>query len=198
MGYACPDPSGLLHSREAVMLESAYTPPTTICPRPDYWHAYDGMATEAEVLVLVAAFVRALQPEVVIETGTHRGFGAEAIGQALATNGHGYLWTYEVDQALHAEASERCAGLPVTCVLGSSLEQHIEGIDFAWFDSETNLRVPEYQHFSQWFTPRCVVGFHDTNEHHGYRPQLDTLGLAWLDLPTPRGVTFGRYLIGNG
>lgn len=175
------------------MLESEFTPATAICPRPDYWHAYDGMATEAEVLELVAAFVRALQPEVVVETGTHRGFGAEAIGQALARNGHGHLFTFEIDEALHAEASERVTGLPVTCVLGSSMDEWAgDAIDFAWFDSETNLRVAEFEHFRPHFSARCVVGFHDTNEHHGYRPTLDLLGPEWLDLPTPRGVTFGR------
>ncbi len=39
---------------------------------------------------------------------------------------------------------------------------------------------------------RTLVGFHDTAPHHGYRPTLDALGIALLDLPTPRGVTFGR------
>ena len=39
---------------------------------------------------------------------------------------------------------------------------------------------------------RTIVGFHDTAPHHGYRPQLDAYPIAWLDLPTPRGVTFGK------
>jgi hypothetical protein len=36
---------------------------------------------------LVAAFVRALQPETVLETGSAFGQTAEAIGRALAANG---------------------------------------------------------------------------------------------------------------
>ncbi len=175
------------------MRESEFTPASDWCPHPEWWSAHDGMATEVEVLELVAAFVRALQPEVVVETGTHRGYGAEAIGVALAQNGHGHLFTLEVDEALHAEAAERVAGLPVTCLLQSSFEFTPPGpIDFAWFDSETNLRVPEFNAYRQFMHDRTLVGFHDTSPHHGYRPTLDALGIALLDLPTPRGVTFGR------
>lgn len=175
------------------MLESELTAPSPHCPSPHLWHAHDGMATEVEVLELVAAFVRALQPEVVVETGTHRGFGSEAIGIALAQNGHGHLYTTEIDEALHAEATERVIGLPVTCLLQSALDFVPPGpIDFAWFDSETNLRVPEFRAYRQYMHDRTVVGFHDTAPHHGYRPTLDDLGIALLDLPTPRGVTFGR------
>ena len=169
------------------------TAPSPHCPEPQLWHAHDGMATEIEVLELVGAFVRALQPEIVIETGSHRGFGAEAIGQALALNGHGHLWTLEIDPALHAEASERTTGLPVTCLLLPAEEFTPPGpVDFAWFDSETHLRTAEYRRFRPFMHGRSLVGFHDTAPHHGYRPQLDALDLQLLDLPTPRGVTFGR------
>jgi predicted O-methyltransferase YrrM len=175
------------------VLESEFTPPSDFCPNPHYWHSHDGMATEVEVLELVAAFVRALQPEVVVETGTHRGFGAEAIGQALQRNGHGHLYTTEIDERLHAEASARVHGLPVTCLLASAMDFVPPApIDFAWFDSETNLRVPEFREYRQYMHGRTLVGFHDTSPHHGYRPLLDDLGIALLDLPTPRGVTFGR------
>ena len=175
------------------MLESELTAPSAHCPSPHYWHAHDGMATEVEVLELVAAFVRALQPELVVETGTHRGFGAEAIGRALVENGHGHLYTLEIDPALHAEASERVDGLPVTCLLQPAQEFTPPApIDFAWFDSETNLRVSEFVTYREFMHDRTLVGFHDTSPHHGYRPTLDALGIALLDLPTPRGVTFGR------
>jgi predicted O-methyltransferase YrrM len=175
------------------LLESELTPPSAHCPSPHLWHAHDGMATEVEVLELVGAFVRALQPEVVVETGTHRGFGAEAIGRALEANGHGHLFTLEIDEGLHAEAFERTRGLPVTCLLLSSADFIPPApIDFAWFDSETNLRVAEYHQFRPFMHDRSLVGFHDTSPHHGYRPQLDALGISLLDLPTPRGVTFGR------
>ena len=169
------------------------TRPSPHCPRPHLWRAHDAMATEVEVLVLVGAFVRALQPEVVVETGTHRGFGAEAIGQALALNGHGHLFTLEIDADLHAEASERTAGLPVTCLLmPAQTFTPPAPIDFAFFDSDPDERADEYRRFRDHMHGRTVVGFHDTAPHHGIRGHLDALDLHLLDLPTPRGVTFGR------
>ena len=176
-----------------VMLESYYTIPSDHCPHPEYWHAYDGIATEMEVVELLGAFIRALQPDMVIETGTHRGFGAYAIGHALKTNEHGHLYTLEIDADLHAEASVRVVDLPVTCVLLEAQQYvPIAPIDFAWFDSETNQRLDEFKYFLPYMHDRTVVGFHDTSPHHGYRPTLDELGIQLLDLPTPRGVTFGR------
>ena len=175
------------------MLESSFSPASSFCPNPELWHAHDGMATEVEVLELVAAFVRATQPNLVIETGTHRGFGAEAIGYALHLNGHGRLVTIEMDPALVVEARDRVEGLPVTVVEGSSLEfVPSSPVDFAWFDSDTDIRVAEFRAFRPFMHDRTVVGFHDTHPRHLYRPQLDSLGIQLLDLPTPRGVTFGR------
>jgi predicted O-methyltransferase YrrM len=151
------------------------------------------MATELEVLELLGAMVRALQPDVVVETGTHRGFGAEAMGEALVRNGQGHLWSVERDPGLALEAAERVAGLPVTVVVGDTLSWRPPApVDFAWFDSDTDIRVPEFQRFRRWMHGRTVVGFHDTAPRHLYRPRLDALGIQLLDLPTPRGVTFGR------
>lgn len=150
--------------------ESLFSPPWESCPHPERWHAHDGMATEVEVLELVAAFVRATQPDLVVETGTHRGFGAEAIGEALLRNEHGHLITLELNPVLVPPAP----------------------IDFAWFDSEPEIRTAEFEAFRPHMHARTVVGFHDTHPRHLYRPQLDDLGIQLLDLPTPRGVTFGR------
>lgn len=175
------------------MLESDLTPPSPHCPHPEFWHAHDGMATEVEVIELVAAFVRALQPEVVVETGTHLGYASEAIGRALLANGHGHLYTTEIVPEFHEAAQARCHGLPVSCLLLPAEDfTPPEPIDFAWFDSDTTLRVGEFRTYRPFMHERTVVGFHDTAPHHGYRPQLDDLGIVLLDLPTPRGVTFGR------
>jgi predicted O-methyltransferase YrrM len=163
------------------------------CPHPELWTAHDGMATEVEVLELVAAMVRATQPEIVVETGAWLGHGSQAIGEALAANGHGHLWTLEVLPDLAVQAAERVAGLPVTVVVCPSLEWTPPGpLDFAWFDSETHLRTAEFEAYRPFMHHRTVVGFHDTAPRHAYRPQLDALGIQLLDLPTPRGVTFGR------
>ncbi|MDI2124560.1 class I SAM-dependent methyltransferase [Yinghuangia seranimata] len=43
------------------------------------------------------AFVRALRPEFVVETGTNRGLGSAVIAAALLRNGHGTLATCDLD-----------------------------------------------------------------------------------------------------
>ena len=62
-----------------------------------WWHITAQESAEDEVSDLAGAFIRALQPEVVVETGTYTGQTAVRIGGALAVNGHGHLWTIEID-----------------------------------------------------------------------------------------------------
>lgn len=185
--------------------EARFTRPRPDCPNPGHWHAPDAHATEAEVTELVAAMVRALQPELVVETGTHTAATAIAIGRALARNGHGRLVTIELNAAKAAKATEAIARdfietdagpspLPVTVVAGDSRAYTPEQpVDFAFFDSSFDARVPEYRHLRASFSPRAVVMFHDTGPHHPLRDklrQLDDLDLIYL--PTPRGVAIGR------
>lgn len=174
--------------------ESEFTYPNPDCPRPDWWSAEDGQSTEREVTELVAAFVRALQPEYVVETGTCWGFTAFAIGSALQANGHGRLVTLEVDAERAAAARERCAGLPVEVIECSSLEFTPEqSIGFAWFDSLLELRIPEFERFRPWLPHGTVVGFHDTSPYMGsvYGQFVEQIpGTRSIRLRTPRGVTF--------
>lgn len=176
--------------------EATWTDPRDDCPHPEWWHATDHDSTEVEVSELVAGFVRALQPEYVVETGTCFGQTAHAIGIALMQNGHGELDTIEIDSVVAQVAFRRCAtplDLPVTIQQMSSLDfVPRQQIDFAWFDSEMELRVPEFRRFEKWMKPKhTIVGFHDTGPHKGVLgPLVRGLGAKTLQLPTPRGVTF--------
>lgn len=175
-----------------ILTEASFTPPRKDCPHPEWWHATDNQSTEIEVSELVAAFVRALQPEYAIETGTNIGQTAWYIGKALEQNGHGELETLEIDAAYAQIALERLGRLPVTVQQINSVEfTPKRQIDFAWFDSELYLRVPEFEHFLKWMKPNhTIVGFHDTGPHKGdFGAQVRALGET-LQLPTPRGVTF--------
>lgn len=178
--------------------ESTWTAPRPDCPHPQYWHAPDAQGTEDEVTELVAAMVRALQPELVVETGTHLGATAEAIGRALRRNGHGHLITLEVDRYIAAQAAVRVHGLPVDVRAQSSLTFTPPGpIDFAWFDSDAHRRQLEIRAYLPWMHARTVIGVHDTGPQHPVRELLrpleaDGVLLSVLDLPTPRGVVFAR------
>lgn len=187
--------------------EDRWTSPSPWCPHPGWWHADTADATEREVSLLVSAFVRALQPETVAETGTNSGQTALAIAEALRGNGHGHLWTIETDPALAESARELLAGYPVTVIHGSSLDWSPPQIDFAWLDSGPltgsaggadcgALRREELSRWLPRFTPGAVIGVHDTAPHHpvmrALEPVLRAQGMMFLNLRTPRGVLFAQ------
>lgn len=176
--------------------ESEFTKPSPDCPRPEWWTAADAHSAELEVSELVAAFVRALQPEYVVETGSCWGQTAYAIGRALLANGHGRLDTLDVDPEKVSMSAVRCEGLPVRVVMQSSLTFEPAGpVGFAWLDSLLELRVPEFDRFRRWMAPGAVVGFHDTAPHMGYGHHVEQLsGVRVIRLRTPRGVTFAEVL----
>lgn len=178
--------------------EADFTPPGDWQRNPQYWHADDGDATEYEVTELVAAFVRALQPEVVVETGSYLGQTSQAIGQALARNRHGWLWTVESDPDRAAKARERCAGLPVEVVTGNSLHWGWDvppGIGFAWVDGSGD-RAAEIAHLLPSFASGALLGMHDAGPQHKFTVQVQPLVRAGrlkpITLRTPRGVMFAE------
>jgi hypothetical protein len=177
--------------------EHLFTLASDWCPNPQWWTGRDNQSAEVEVSDLVAAFVRAVQPNYVIETGSAHGHTARAIGVALGQNGHGRLDTLEVDPELAQESRRRCANLPVTVHDLSSLDfTPAEQVGFAWFDSLIELRIPEFDRFRPWMRPGTIVGFHDTAPHHGKWGQqiADHPGLRSIFLRTPRGVCFAEVL----
>lgn len=176
--------------------EDRFTPPSPWCETPEHWHSDDAQATEHEVTELVAAFARALQPELVVETGSNTGQTTEAIGRALAANGHGHLWSLEQDEALAAKAAERCEGLPVTVVATDSLSWSPPGeVGLAWLDSEPGIRHLELLRLRPHLAAGALVGVHDTGPQHVtfrlLRPLIADGVFMPVTLRTPRGVTFG-------
>ena len=173
--------------------EATWTAPRSDCPNPERWHSSDPQSTELEVTELVGAFVRALQPDYVVETGTCLGQTAWMIGQALQANGCGRLDTIEYDADRADYSRHICDGLPVTVhTIDTMTFTPAEPIGFAWFDSETHLRIPEFERFRPHIIPGAIVGFHDTGPHKGTwsNELLSMSGTRAIRLPTPRGVTF--------
>ena len=173
--------------------ESEWTRPTELCPHPERWHSNDAQSTEYEVSELVGGFVRALQPDYVVETGACIGITSGIIGQALLVNGQGRLDTIEIYEGRCKTVRERCVGLPVTVHHGDSMQfTPADTIGFAWLDSLTDLRIAEFERYRPWMRPGTIVGFHDTAPHHGaWSLELHRLpGTNLIELPTPRGVSF--------
>lgn len=175
--------------------ESTWTRPRPDCPDPGRWHSTDSDSTELEVSALVAAFTVALQPDLVVETGTAWGQTAEMIGQCLQMNGQGRLVTFETDGERAAASRTRCDGLPVQ-ILEETSQDGIAAlgdgtVGFAWLDSLLDLRAVELEQIRPKLTPHAVVGVHDTGPHRRrVRRSLPTRGWRRIDLPTPRGVSF--------
>jgi hypothetical protein len=176
--------------------EMTWTPPSAWCPHPRHWHAESVDATEREVALLVGALVVAVQPDVVVESGSNTGQTSELIGYALLSNGHGHCWSAERLPEYAALASARVAGLPVTIVHEDTASWvPPDGIGLAFLDSSIAGRAGELAAWRPRFLPGAVVVVHDTAPHHATMATLGpVLGEGWLasvTLRTPRGVTIG-------
>lgn len=196
-------------------LESRFTTARKDCPHPERWHSPDSDSTEIEVSRLAAAFVEALRPDLVIETGSAFGQTAELIGQVLHTAGVGHLITFEVDPARVAATADRVKGLPVQVAQEASLRGiealvqmrgHLGTVGFAWLDSLFELRVPELRAIRPLLAEGAIVGVHDCGEpgatkYNQFSNEVDDaaekLGFNRISLPTPRGVTFLQFWKGN-
>src|SRR3546814_924616 len=191
-------------------LESRFTESRRDCPHPERWHSPDSDSTEIEVSRLAAAFVEALRPDLVIETGSAFGQTAELIGQVLHTAGVGHLITFEVDPARVAATADRVAGLPVQVAPQASLDGiemlrmngNLGTVGFAWLDSLFELRVAELEAIRPLLSPNAIVGVHDCGEpgstkYSAFSQEIAQaarrLGFNRLSLPTPRGVTFLQW-----
>jgi predicted O-methyltransferase YrrM len=180
-----------------VRAEDTHTQPSPWCPHPGWWHAPDDQATEQEVSELAAAFVRAIQPDLAVETGTYRAHTARVIAAALARNGHGTLLTVEKDPDLAAAAAGLLRRLPAEVLCGASpgvLPAALAGqrVQFAWLDSGPAVRGKELAVLLPFLDAGAVVGVHDTRPGRPPAAALDPRIFDVLTLRTPRGVSFAQ------
>jgi predicted O-methyltransferase YrrM len=191
---------------DVLISEAEFTAPHAECAKPQWWTAHDSESTENEVIELLAALVRALQPEVVVESGSGFGYTTEAMGQALMRNGHGCLWSLEIDGGRAAEARGRCVGLPVVLVEVDSLDWRPDRlVDLAFFDSAYEARIQEFRRWHQggWLRKDGIACFHDTTSglrgHHvDMQREVGLLTAAGMIRPvflrTPRGLAICEIL----
>ncbi len=176
------------------------------CPEPARWSAPDGDATEVEVSALIGAFVAALKPDYVIETGTYQGDTTVVIGQALKALGRGHLLSIDIDPSRTQQAQSRVDGLPVTLLTAKASDViPTEPVDLIFIDASLDDRLNQLQTFKMHASPRCVILFHDSAlwvaaagvpEMYAEMDLAVSSGLVqpWLKLPTPRGLAITRYL----
>jgi len=147
--------------------------------------------------------VEALQPDVVLETGTFTGDTALAIAQRLAVMPHDpHLTTLEVDKRIAQAARERLTGLPVTVVHADALVwTPPDGtlFDFAFFDTDGKASLAQQaERYLPWLRKHSLFAVHDTGTQWPTQRHLDDMSdrglIRCVRLPTPRGVTLCERL----
>lgn len=176
--------------------------PTPCCLEPSRWKCYDGDATEVEVLQFIQALVAALKPKTLIETGCYTGWGTDHIVTAISDYGDGHLWTTDIGHDMAIKTAERMKAFShlVTVTTGSGIDliNQLPGpIDFAFLDSGPDeIRCHELRALHPKLAASGVVVIHDSGLQHGLRPHLiktlRELGMQFIMLDTPRGVTIAR------
>lgn len=167
--------------------------------RPDE----DGMGTEREVSLLLAAHVRWLKPSLVIETGTFHADTTVLLYQALAENaaeGHGgELRTYEVDPKAYEASVRRLAGLKIHAqarlyAVPRTLQEDLSSIghrlvDLAFIDSSYDAREADVETLTGRMAPRGLLFVHDA-DMRPMRPIVRAWRREWrlIGYPTPRGL----------
>lgn len=183
--------------------------PTPECPEPGRWSMFDLNTAEVEVLDFLYQLTKTLKPELVVETGTHKGISSCYIGKALKELGRGKLITCELDPKLHAQAKalvNRCGyGDSVEVCRQSSLEMAIDQpIDILFSDSDLGIRMQEVERFWPQLKPTSVILIHDCNTdiHKSLRQQIIEADkdrkLSVVLLPTPRGLAICQKREGRG
>lgn len=135
-------------------------------------HAYDDGSTEMETLLLLYSLIRRLQPSVVVETGTYKGFGTAWMAQALLDNCpyEGHLWTYDKDPVPEAmDLIGKLSLAPVVKFITKPTQEVIfpTMIDFIFHDADKNPE-PFKEEMKRSTIPHLRVGglavIHDANK----------------------------------
>lgn len=171
--------------------------------------------TEVEVSEFLYSMVRMLKPNLILETGTHKGISSTFIGQALKDNNKGKIITMEVQQPHIDDAKALWKDVGVDDYIIShnqdslkfNLDPNVQ-IDILFLDSEPQLRFDEFVHFWPNIVPGGFIFIHDLHTNLGhddvvvnrvydwpygdFRPKLGpfikNLDVTWVHFKTPRGL----------
>jgi predicted O-methyltransferase YrrM len=135
----------------------------------------DGGGTEFEILNLLNAFVKALKPRNVLETGTYKGQGTLAIAEALLFNGRGKVTTLENNDGFFQAAEAKLSKWGVMGVVDMVKANSLTWIgnyagptfDFAFLDSTLAIRPEELRLLVQQNIIGGMVLIHDTSLYRG-------------------------------
>lgn len=126
------------------------------------WTAAASNSSELETQEFLYGLVRVLKPEVCVETGCFQGEASAQIALALDYNGHGHLYTCDVDPQAVVKVSAIVEKLPATVYCRDSVEmlRRIPEVDFAFIDGGSN-RTAEMEALQ--LSSHAYVVLHDAN-----------------------------------
>ena len=167
-----------------------------IFKKPNYT-SFNDAGLECETGELLYGFVKVLQPDRVLETGTHFGVGASYMGMALKDNFKGVLDTIEFLPEIYNVAKARVARLEleeyVKCHLGdvAQFDPMYSGdtrqYDMILLDTEPQTRFAELIKFYPYLKPGGYVFIHDLHRHLHQIPNSEH-GFAWPYGPLPEEI----------
>jgi predicted O-methyltransferase YrrM len=175
-----------------VRSEQDFTPASALCSRVDLWRAADSMASEIEVSDFMYSLIRLLKPALVVETGCYTGVTTLRMARALKSNRYGRMETCDIRAdfvaAMNHAAQRRSLPLAAFCMSGVELIGRFDTIDLAFIDSGGN-REAEVGRVARRMKRFGVIALHDTAPHHPESRIQDSVGLPYLYMNTPRGLT---------
>jgi predicted O-methyltransferase YrrM len=127
-------------------------------------------STSHEEKMILYNHIRELRPEIVVETGTHRGLTSFYLAHALHDNEFGHLYTadpYEWGaKGNFRKIPELAPYITYHQIRGSELKNHINKIDFFFCDGyhEKEEVLEEVDALFPLLTDGAVVYFHDSND----------------------------------
>jgi len=155
-----------------------------------------------EEKLIIYSIIRAIKPEVCVETGTHKGKTALYIAQALYDNKKGHLWTAETNKDFAQETINNFNKYPelkkfITFqqTKGENLKIRINGIsaliDFAFIDSyhEKEVVLREIKALFPQLSRHAIVIFHDcelVTRVAGVNDAIEEAGLKTVWIPSSR------------
>jgi len=176
--------------------ESEFTGPTKSCPHPEWWNSEDVWGTEIENSVLIAALVRATQPEFVIEIGSYSGQTTQLIGNAITENGHGEFVSLEIDPGMCGNAMNRCHNLleyDDVKILNANSREYIppKPVNLLYVDGGPDRQI-DVRYYHPYMAPRSMIIIHDM-AHQDYIEKIPEMlevcgSHEYIEIDSPRGL----------
>lgn len=187
-----------------------------ISPGDHGFSMFNDAGTEVEISEFLYGLVRMLKPNLILETGTHKGISSAFMGQSLKDNNKGKIITTEIHQEHIDDAKALWKDIGVDDYIISHKQESLRlnfdsdvHFDMLFLDSEPQLRFDEFIRFWPNVIPGGFILIHDLHSSMGHHdkiyhdvydwpygdfriklgPFIKNLDITWIHFKTPRGLS---------